>query len=162
NPDLSDGFCLVLSRMIARDAQDRYPSLKDAAADMEALRVGRSVSCKPLPPDRYNFLTSAAKTGSKNEPIPAEDSSTMIAASATETSAAPAVSRLQKPLHARVADRQTGQASRKSVNPAPAKRSWTLQAGIAAAGVLLLSGIWLAMGDSKPKPTKVSKESATT
>ena len=54
-PQLSDGFCLILSRMVARDRADRYADLKAAAADMETLIAGGQPEIKPLPANKSKF-----------------------------------------------------------------------------------------------------------
>jgi len=55
-PDLSDGFCAVLGRMVARNREDRYDDLKDAVEDLEALQAGQAPARGPLPMLKLNFL----------------------------------------------------------------------------------------------------------
>ncbi|MCW8128846.1 MAG: serine/threonine protein kinase [Planctomycetota bacterium] len=54
--DLSDGFCVILHRMMARTREERYPDMAKVADDFEALLAGRFVrhrsraatkACKP-------------------------------------------------------------------------------------------------------------------
>src|SRR5262249_24416677 len=59
-PELSDGLCLILSRLTARDCNDRYENLDDAAADFEDVARGGVPSCRPLPPAKSKFLPGPA------------------------------------------------------------------------------------------------------
>ncbi len=61
--DLSNEFCLILSRMVARDRDDRYATLEAAVADMEGLLAGEQPSCRPLPAARSRFVESTRATG---------------------------------------------------------------------------------------------------
>lgn len=55
-PELSDGFCAVLGRMVARDRADRYADLRQAAEDLTAVANGTPPNRPPLPAAKLNFL----------------------------------------------------------------------------------------------------------
>ncbi|HYF50467.1 MAG TPA: protein kinase [Planctomycetota bacterium] len=147
-PQLSDGFCQILSRMIARDKADRYPDLKDAAADMEAVLNGGQPACKPLPPQKSKFQPgpkAQRRTGkfapveAGNAEAPSTERSASRNAAATERSAS------RNPT-------QTRTPSVRTDVPATDNRLY-----LAGAGAVLLIAIlaWLFMGGSSKPVAKV-------
>lgn len=57
-PELSDEFCAVLSRMVARNREDRYTDMQEAAEDLDALAHGEEPVHGPLPSGKSNFTSS--------------------------------------------------------------------------------------------------------
>jgi len=53
--ELSDDFCAVLERMLARAKEDRYPSMAAAQVHLEALAAGEPLNLAPLPAAQSNF-----------------------------------------------------------------------------------------------------------
>ena len=55
-PDLSDGCCAVIGRMVARDAADRYALMEEAAEDLQRVLNGEEPLHAALPASKLNFL----------------------------------------------------------------------------------------------------------
>ncbi|MCZ7648012.1 MAG: PQQ-binding-like beta-propeller repeat protein [Planctomycetota bacterium] len=65
NPGLSDGFCAVLARMVARDREHRHAGAEACWADLEACLNGQAPLTPPLRGDLSNFLPRERKRGNR-------------------------------------------------------------------------------------------------
>lgn len=133
--DLSDGFCAILARMLARDREDRYEDLKDAAADMELALAGQEPQCGRLPPAKLNFLpipgTGKVGSSSRHQRILPRDSTSKL--------------------------ESLGDRDRKRARPAAAQLNWRPVAAGGAVAVLLLLVIALKGSATPPKtPDKLA------
>ncbi|MCK6471987.1 MAG: protein kinase [Planctomycetes bacterium] len=57
-PDLTDEFCAVLERMVARDRDDRFDDLNEASELLEMLSEGQVPDLRPLAASQSNFIAS--------------------------------------------------------------------------------------------------------
>ncbi|MCZ7644780.1 MAG: serine/threonine protein kinase [Planctomycetota bacterium] len=74
-PALSDGFCAVLTRLLARDREERYENLREAAEDLESLAAGLAPARAALPAARSVLEPSPrakAGRGKGRDRVPSE------------------------------------------------------------------------------------------
>ena len=137
-PDLSDGFCLILSRMVARDREDRYADLNDAAADMEAVARGGAPSCRPLPAAKNKFQAApAAALAGKGERMATRRHAPIAVAGAGEGAA------------------EIRESRRRIAAPKPANR-WIPAVAAGGGLIVLLLIVYALSGDSKSPADKLA------
>jgi len=132
--DLSDGCCAILARMLARDREDRYEDLQDAAADMELVLAGQEPQCGRLPAGKLNFLpipgTGKVGSSSRHQRILPRDSTSKL--------------------------ESLGDRDRKRARPVAARFNWwPFAAGGAAVAVLAF--VFTFKGSSTPPPKPPEK-----
>jgi serine/threonine protein kinase len=75
NPQTPEGFVVVLTRMLAKDPDDRYPDLKAVREELERVRAGQAPSVAPLDPAlsslalRRGFAPPAARPAAAAAPV---------------------------------------------------------------------------------------------
>jgi hypothetical protein len=145
-PELSDAFCLILSRMVARDRQDRYANLNEAAADMEGVLAGNAPKCTPVPAAKSKFTAA---------PVPAQGV-TKGERMATRRHAPVEGERMPSRRHAGV---EGGHESKRRIAVAPKKSAMPM--AIAGGAVLFVGVLFFAMSGGS-KPAADEKKSALT
>ena len=145
--DLSDGFCTVLARMVARDPAQRYAHIGDAGRDMAALLEGLPLAFPPLPPDAVNFLP-----GPKSAVAPRPSQITSAVRNSVRKSAAATA-----PAVASAVSSGTSRAARQSFSRTGANPSWIPFAGIATVVLLALAVLLFNMQGSAPAEKPADK-----
>jgi len=154
NPALPAALDLVLSRCLAKNPDDRYPTGRDLAADLEALKAGRPVAAAALPGAAQAEKTFVRPVPVAARPVEAAPLEKTVSQTATLGRAA------------------TAAIAPRAGIPAGAAKLWArlrerrLAAGIVAGLLLLmlLAGYWFwpsnAAESSAPRSVETSRRAA--
>ncbi|MHC4247839.1 MAG: protein kinase domain-containing protein [Planctomycetota bacterium] len=136
NPDLSDGLCRVIARMMAKAPDDRYRDPKELLADLEVLREGGEPAAMKSPPKKSTVAVPRGR-----------------AKGATKGAAKGSTKGTAK--HARTRARQPGHRHRKGTGTGPAARGkspWAAYAAGGGAGLIVLALLYaFSGGGNAPK-----------
>ncbi|HYF47884.1 MAG TPA: protein kinase [Planctomycetota bacterium] len=134
-PELSDEFCRVLERMVARKKEDRYQNMHAVHDDLHRLLEGEEPHAEPMPANRTNFGVEGEKTPSSSGSI--------------RKTAVPKVRETRSELEKKD---NTDKGEKKRQEPRP----WALIGGGIAGAIVILSAIISAFtgGATESKPEK--------